>query len=543
MMKHLKFLFVALLAAATALGCSDNDPEVTPDPDPQVPPVEEKATFTVKLSDATVEGVTVTVAANPKEVQFYCDVWAVADLGADAAATVKKIEALAADREAFARNLRKGDGSYTLTRELSPEVEYCVLVIGYDGEKFTSDLYRSELFSVKAPVEPVSDFQIEILSSDFTDIKVRITPNDLEAEFFVTVDPVSKFETGATDEQILATLWDFYGMLVMWGMYIETGVTVVTNDDTGVLEPDTDYYVSVFGLVDKQPSTALTKELLHTSPAGDPTNVSFTSKVEEITAKGASVTVTPSDNTVFYLWDVLNDNSYRQAGGTTADFVEKILPGWLNEGISTSYPTIADVVKSSNVLGEDNYVYETLLAETPYRVWAVSVDLTGKPLSAVYMSEPFTTEARAISDATAQNNFTKFYDGDALYAKDPSYADYRGMCYLPVTVDRNEQAVHWYSALTTDDVTNITDDELATFLIRQELNKDIEQIVYAAPWGAGTLLAVACDADGTPGPVDRWEIWLAKSIASPVTDLIPDTASQQPIRLSSVLRRTTLGNR
>lgn len=543
-MKYLKFLFVALLAAAAANACSDNDPEITPDPGPQ-PPVEEKIVFNVKLSDASVEGVTATVTSNSKEAQFYCDVWAVADLGADDAATVRKIEALAADKEAFARNLRTGAGAYTLTRELTPAVEYCVLVIGYDGGKFTSELVRSATFNVEAPAVPDPDFQIEILSADFTAIEVRITPKDLQAEYFVTVDPVSKFAADATDEQILATLWDFYGMLISWGMYIEKGVKTVTNDDTGELEPDTDYYVSVFGLVDKAPSTTLTKQVLHTSPAGDPANVVFTSKVEEITSKSASVTVTPNDNTVFYLWDVLNDNSYQQAGGTTADFTEKILPGWLNEGISDSYPTIADVVKSSNVRGEANFVYKTLLAETSYRVWAVSVDPAGKPLSAVYMSEPFTTEARVVSDATALNDFSKIYDGDALYAKDPSsYAKYQGMCYLPVTVSHNDKAAHWYSALTTDNnLSDITDDELATFLIREESHMDAEQVVYAAPWGMSTLLAVACDADGIPGEVDRWEIWLAKSMAAPITDLIPDTAAQQPMRLSSVMRYTTLGNR
>ncbi len=541
-MKYLKFLFAALLAAAAANACSDNDSEITPDPGPQ-PPVEEKIVFSVKLSDASVEGVTATVTSNPKEAQFYCDVWAAADLGADDAATVRKIEALAADKEAFARNLRTGAGAYTLTRELTPAVEYCVLVIGYDGGRFTSELVRSATFSVEAPAVPDPDFQIEILSADFTGIEVRITPKDLQAEYFVTVDPVSKFAADATDEQILAALWDFYGMLISWGMYIEKGVTTVTNDDTGELEPDTDYYVSVFGLVDKQPSTPLAKAVLHTSPAGDPANVAFTSKVEKITSKSASVTVTPNDDTVFYLWDVLNDSSYQQAGGTTADFAEKILPGWLNEGVSDTYPTIADVIKNSNVRGEDNFVYETLLAETSYRVWAVSVDASGKPLSAVYMSEPFTTEARVVSEAIAQNDFSKIYDGDALYAKAPSYAKYQGMCYLPVTVSRNDKAVHWYSALTTDNLANITDDELATFLIRKESNMDAEQVVYAAPWGLSTLLAVACDADGIPGAVDRWDIWLAKSMASPVTDLIPDTAAQQPMKLSSVMRRTTLGNR
>lgn len=268
----------------------------------------------------------------------------------------------------------------------------------------------------------------------------------------------------------------------MYGMWIMflEGAGDMELDNEGYLDPETDYTVWICGYESGSRTTAVTKATFRTLEPGDPAECTFEITVDPLKATSANVIVTPSDSSVGYYFDLLPKSEY-----------------------TTDAQNLGDV-----------FTYE------------------------------FTTPEAVVSTATASVTVSKYYNGDELYAADPTtYANAKNKAYIPTICNHSEDAVHWYIGLFGGDLTSETEYSDATILYNLiDLGgglKDYESINYIGAWGDLTFFGVAEDANGDFGPVFRLLFPVSKEGASPVSDLIGAAGmgrASRSVYMSSVTR-------
>ncbi|MCQ2146731.1 MAG: hypothetical protein MJZ16_04355 [Bacteroidales bacterium] len=373
-------------------------------------------------------------------------------------------------------------------------------------------------------LNPLPDFLFELKNNSFIDYEILIRPTDRKMDFFNVVMPADRF-AGKTDDAVLSEIHEFSRNIISMGM-TDKDNTTVNSSSAGILNPVTEYCLYAYGVKDKEPSTALYTFKFTTSDQNDPTNVTFTSAVEDITKNSAYVQVTPSDNTVLYVWDVVKKEAFDKYGKVEGDF----LTDWLKNQIDGSYwKTIEDVVAGCGMRGVQDYEYTTLASGTDYLVFAVCVDASGKAVSKAYVSDVFTTEQAKVSDAYVYQDMVAYYDGDALAAADPvKYAKYAGMYYVhtELVIDGGEPVIA-YAGHTSDNPDDYSDEALIAALVKSGVKCDLSKTkdVWSLVKKNGAIttmntITVGQDAAGDFGAVDRYPMYLMPKSCSPISDII-----------------------
>jgi len=371
---------------------------------------------------------------------------------------------------------------------------------------------------------PLPDFTVEVKNNSFVDLEILIKPTDRAMEYIYVVLPEDRF-AGKSDSTIQKEIQDYYQNLIDMGM-TEQGTVTVTNEDTGNLEPVTNYCIYIYGLNLGKPSTGLYTFRFTTTDQNNPFDVSFAVAVTNITKNGAFVEVTPSDRTVLYVWDVVKKSVLNSYGGKVEG---AFINDWLSNQIGSYWPTIQDVVKGCGMRGTQSYEYTTLSSETNYVVFAVCVNANGVATSSAYVSPVFTTEASKQADVVVYQENVAYYDGDELYAADSDrYAKYAGMYYVhnKITVDKGEP-VYGYAGYIKDDPNNYSDEELTSALVRGgvkcELAEKTDVWFLVAKNGSMTemnTITVGEDANGDFGPVDKYTMYLFPNGCKPISEVI-----------------------
>jgi len=122
----------------------------------------------------------------------------------------------------------------------------------------------------------------------------------------------------------------------------------------------------------------------------------FAILVENITATGADVTITPTDTAAYYYWNVFYAESVKEAGDS--------LSIYLAENLKAQYGSYDWSLVSSILLtkGEENYTFTDLPSETDLAVVAFYLDSTYTVLGEVGIKE-FTTPKMEIAETVALN--------------------------------------------------------------------------------------------------------------------------------------------
>ena len=490
-------------------------------------------TYVITIENPSLQGVDVKIEPS-EESTYYCGIHTEASLqGISDEALFKQL----AELDNLSDRLHTGTETFTLSQTLDAGVSYVVLVAGYGNGAFTGDKAQSKAFTI-APESPAS-FNFELLETSYNSATFKITPLNPQMSYFAEVKRATDCE-GKDDDQIITDILALYGSMASW--FTVTGEQTFTKDDYGELLPDTDYYALIFGYDEETggASTDLEKYKFRTAAPADPSTNTFKFDITDIEDRTATVTVTPSEPSVLYAWDLISEEEYKLYGGN-AQGIEKFLSDYLEEQISEYLPTIEDVVTIVGVRGEKYNYYTSLIPETTYYVWAICIDASGNPLTTASLSDPFTTKAAQVSTATVEIVFDKYYDGSELYAIDADkYANYNGKAYIPATITPSEDALSWYTLYTDNDITNTSDDILISNLVYQGTFGGFSRN-YGAEWDKPySFCAVAADANGIYGPVFRKTVTFTRSGASPVSELQltgATTAKAAPmIRLSSVGR-------
>lgn len=369
--------------------------------------------------------------------------------------------------------------------------------------------------------KPFEGFKVEVLDNSFYQLKISITPVNPAQSYFYTVMPVSRF-AGKSDSQILSEIHNFYAALIQMGM-VENGPIVVTNEETGKLDPLTEYAVYVYGVENATPATGLFTYKFTTSDQNNPSDVTFSSTISDITKNGALAKVEPSDNTVLYVWDLVLKNTFDSYGKVEGEFLSK----WLTNQIDGSlWKDIKDVVAGCGARGPQEYTYETLSSNSEYVLFAVCVDRDGNAVSKAYVSEPFKTLESKVSDVFVYQEERGYYDGDALAAADPAkYGSYAGKYYVKLElVVESGTPVNTYAAIVEKDPSSYSDEQLISALMKsgQKNKTELWYLVNKSATATTTFwaLTVADDANGDFGVVDRYQMYLFQSGCKPISDII-----------------------
>lgn len=507
-----------------------------------LPPIDKvDCTFDISVSHIAASSATVSVTPSKNDVPYYFDLITKADYeagGANEAAIGEYIsEYLQFLMDYYGETLEDtvagivstGPDSYAYEGNLTPETDYYVFACGLTTDGRMNTDVGMKAFKTGAVKPSTNVFTMEVSNITATGSLVTLTTTN-DDPYILDVWATAELE-GLSDAEIVTAVEGAYGPFIAW--IVGSGDTELDNE--GYLDPDTDYTAFVFGYESGVATTAVTKKTFRTLEGGDPAACTFDIAVDPLKSNAANVIVTPSDSSVPYYFDLMEKADY-----TTDAAIVEMIKGFFEQQAEEYEMTLAEVVGKLQSRGADSYNF-SVGPETTYLAFAYAIneDATNAGDVATY---EFTTPEAVMGTATASVTVSKYYNGDDLYAADPTnYSDAKGLAYIPTTINHSADAEHWWVGLFGGNLMDeavYTDDVIINNVVDQGKGvKDRESINYMGTWGDLTFFGMAVDAEGNYGPVFRLLFPVSKGGVSPVSDLINAAAmgrASRNVYMSSV---------
>lgn len=351
-----------------------------------------------------------------------------------------------------------------------------------------------EWFSVGAI--PPSNNQFEMTISDVTQstfyVDIKTTNDDPYALIAIPASEIAKMRD---DNKIFNYILEEYGTSFLYN-YIFNGD--VEGEFSG-MEAGTEYAVLLFGYEAGVLTTKITRQDITTLKAGSIDACQYDIVVSEIDDREAHVTITPSDYSVWYYWNVFE-----------ADATEEEVKAYIENALNSYY--YGDYWEFSYyelAQGEVSSRLSQLMPNTEYKI----VILPMNPDVFAYtgtMREggKFTTNEAIIADITITAGFKAYYDGDEVSALEPTYlSNYQGCVILPMSVNiEGECSGYLYTIFAymegLDDPAIYSDDLLIDNLYN--VGATWSPAYFRGQWDVEMMIAaVAFDYEGNPSPVYR----------------------------------------
>ncbi|MFR2062721.1 MAG: hypothetical protein ACLS37_13060, partial [Alistipes sp.] len=115
-------------------------------------------------------------------------------------------------------------------------------------------------------------------------------------------------------------------------------------------------------------------------------------------------------------------------------------------------------------IGEASFPFVSL---QEYVLYAYAINRDFSAAGPVF-TEAWTAPEIKVSTATATVVWSKYYDGEALYAYDPeTYSDGQmNLAFIPTTIEHSDDAAEWYAAIYADDLTDRSDLSIINNLLK-----------------------------------------------------------------------------
>lgn len=321
--------------------------------------------------------------------------------------------------------------------------------------------------------QPSLTFTIELSNITSTSVKMTVTPSNNTDTYFFDVVETSVLGHYSTPEAFVA---DYISQLKAY--YEEYGISFGDALSQGpdfweyqesALNPGTEYYAFAFGVT---PEGVITSKVamepfktLEATPAG-PSDNELSLSVTRVTATGALVSVTPSNNDTYY-FDVIAKSELDEFG-SPLDFALDYIVKLKNTCEAYGY-TLADALSS----GSDEMSYDGFLSpNTEYYAFAFGATANCAITTGV-VTVPFKTSELEKSDKVFDN---------LSYGYFTNYGDYYG-----------SNAANWYIDIYPEEGMDILVLEVQTPLDATDFTGNYP---FASTFEAGSAVAGFIDDDG-----------------------------------------------
>ena len=445
--------------------------------------------FEIQVTDVGYDTATITVTPDNDKAFYFVNVFSLEDYqnyGGDEsafAAHINKLRnyyyGLGATADQMVANLGYVGAKSLSVEDLRAGTKYMAYAIGID-ERFVANSVATvvEFETVAAQTSDLT-FEVELTNVEYDHIEGSVTPSNNDDTYICSVQYASALEWSESEEAFVESIVDD---ITAWGN-IEDSLRkgVMSLDGISGLQSETDYIIVCFGY-DGAPTTA--PHITHfTTPAatGNPEDLVVTFEVSDITHNSVYVTTTPSVGAYYFTFytEAENFDLLVDEYGTTDACVAYLANSEIDYGAEWFECSRAEYLYDLGAsLGKEKNFYNQLEPATEYVAYAIAVDMeTGELASEKgFVSEPFRTLDKVVSDAAVTIEFGNYYDGSALAELDPArFLNCKGYAVLPYTVKPNDSAVAWYTGFYDGDFTEwgCTDDDIYT-----------ELITYGWEWGS-----------------------------------------------------------
>ncbi|MBO7189974.1 MAG: hypothetical protein J6V55_05240 [Alistipes sp.] len=343
---------------------------------------------------------------------------------------------------------------------------------------------------------PPSKNVLEMTISDVTQstfyVNIKTTNNDPYAIFAIPSAEIAKMRD---DAKIFDYILEEYGTSFLYN-YIFNGD--IEGEFSG-MEAGTEYAVLLFGYEAGVLTTKITREDITTLQAGSVDACQYDIVVSDIDDREAYVTITPSDYSVWYYWNVFE-----------ADATEEEVKAYIENSYNSYY--YSDYWEFSYyelAQGKVSSRLSQLMPNTDYKIVIIPMH----PEIFAYTGSmreggEFTTNEAIIADITITAGFDAYYDGDEVSALEPTYlSNYQGCVILPITVNiEGDFSGYLYTIFTymdgLEDPAIYSDDLLIDNLY--SVGATWSPAYFRGVWDVEMMIAaVAFDHEGNPSPVYR----------------------------------------
>lgn len=407
-----------------------------------------------------------------------------------------------------------GNDGFILTT-LMPETDYYAFAVGIDESGKTTTEVVYEHFTTTARKASTNSFEVELSGITVDAASVVVTPTNNDP-YIVAIEPVN-ISGEMSDEE----LCDYIIQNNMaWGgleQMTHTGETVVEHLGKAAWE----YEAIVFGYEAGVVTTAAVRTPFTMNEGADPATCDFT-MTQTFENFKMQVKTVPSDNTVVYVTNILEEGDYQSLLAANNDDEKAAMTEALEaliEELIIDLGTRARAVDIITLMGEVEYEMG-FKAATQYRQWAVAVDQQGNPTADFVVSEPVTTPDEVASDVTLELKRYTWYDGAELAELYPdTFKDFKSYAIVELEVEPSADAKKWWSYVALEDLTDRPRRTIINNLITAPTDPNQTHHLVPAFWGVNTIMGVAQDADGNYGELLLEVVDLTREGASPADEL------------------------
>ena len=278
------------------------------------------------------------------------------------------------------------------------------------------------------------------------------------------------------------------------------------------LEPDTEYLALAFGYQAGVNTTPLTKKSIRTLPAGNPGECTFEFEIKPI-GTSLSVSVTPSDETVNYFWNLYGADATQEEMKAA---VLESLESTLAEGY---YENEMEFWLNETARGNDTYLFMGLDKEKEYKAGAVAIDLTTCEMVGDF-TESEIIGFKSESSTSIKVSYEKYFNGDEAAALSPEYSEFTGKAMVPFTVQVSGATTYrWVVTEWEEDYDSASDGMFWSTLGWDGYENEASRYV-ALEWDKDyTVYAMSVDADGNKSERFSMPVRFSRDGASPINEL------------------------
>lgn len=395
-MKNFRIFFAfAMFAVASFMmvACSEKD---DPTPEPQ-PPTPTAITFDIEVTDVTSTSADVRITPSRDDVIYYFDVVSKDTLtelhNGDATVLVENLfESMASGgtpmEELIATYTSQGADGWYYDNTLSPDTEYVAYVVPINEQGKAIGEATIDYFTTSS-MNTEMDWNVEFGDIHYDGLSFTVTPTDDTVPYYFTVRPQFSHGGAMSDEELLMTIMsedammmDYYAVTGEYESLYEMGEFILCSD--------TAYDLIIFAYSDGQPLSGVKKVPFRTkTPETAPADCTF--ELSYTLGEGnATISVTPSDENLMYIWDVEDKNIVE-----SFDDIEGYVDAYIGDIIENSGAYEIDFAR---VMGAETEKIGFAAGE--YVIWAACVNERGEVVSPIAVKE-FVVEGEA-AESTAK---------------------------------------------------------------------------------------------------------------------------------------------